>query len=56
MPKITVKPGNPAPESGQYRPVGGIVEVTLVKDKTTPPNNSGKGQQKFVLVDKTKHK
>ena len=55
MPKITVKPGEIVPVSGQWKPVGGDTEVTLVKDTKVPPNN-GKGLQKFILVDKTKHK
>jgi len=51
---VTVKPGEKAPVSGQYKVVGGKDEVTLVKDKIVPPNNSGEGKQAFKLVDKTK--
>ncbi|MHB8279753.1 MAG: hypothetical protein ACYDIA_19170 [Candidatus Humimicrobiaceae bacterium] len=53
--KITVKTGAITPKSGQYKPVGGKTEVTLVQGKKVPPNNTGK-TQKFVLVDITKHK
>ena len=51
--KRTVKPGQKAPESGQYKTPNGT-EITLVKGKTVPP--TGKPNQKYVLVDKTKHK
>lgn len=50
----TTKTGQKAPVSGQYKPVGGKTEVTLVKGKTVPPTSSG--ATTFVLVDKTKHR
>lgn len=49
-----VKTGEKAPVSGQYRPIGGKTEITLVEGKKIPPTSNGK--TKFVLVDKTKHK
>jgi hypothetical protein len=53
------KPGEKAPDSGQYGivgPRGGKtgVEVTVSKGETLPP--TPKPGQGFVLVDKTKHK
>jgi hypothetical protein len=50
----TLKPGTPAPKSGQYlNPTTGS-EITGVKGKPLPPTpNSGQG---YVLVDQTKHK
>ena len=48
-----VKTGQIAPVSGQYRPVGGKTEVTLVQGKRVPPTASG--QTKFTLVDTTVH-
>ena len=53
------KPGQKAPESGQYGvvgPKGGTTgtEVTVTKGETLPP--TPKPGQGFVLVDKTKHK
>jgi hypothetical protein len=51
---VKVKPGQKVPKSGQYQVVGGKDEITLVKDKIVPPNNSGKGKQEFILVDETK--
>ncbi|WP_405871010.1 hypothetical protein [Streptomyces sp. NBC_00005] len=49
-----INPGTPAPNSGQYRPVGGGSEVTAVQGKPLPPTpKSGQG---WKLVDKTKHK
>lgn len=51
---VKVKPGQKAPTSGQYQVVGGKDEITLIKDKVVPPNNSGTGKQEFILVDKTK--
>jgi uncharacterized protein YrrD len=55
---IRAHAGYPAPESGQYRPVGalgGKSEYTMTKGKTTPPNKQGNTQD-FELIDKTKHK
>ncbi len=59
-PKGTMlKPGQKAPESGQYGvvgPKGGKTgtEVTVTKGETLPP--TPKPSQGFILVDKTKHK
>lgn len=49
-----VKTGQICPQSGQYRPIGGKTEITLVQGKRVPPTHQG--TTKFVLVDKTKHK
>lgn len=54
MAKTTVKTGQFAPKSGQYRPVGSKTEVTLVQGKRVPP--TPQGATKFTLVDATKHK
>lgn len=49
-----INPGTPAPDSGQYRPVGGGNEVTAVQGKPLPPTpTAGTG---WKLVDKTKPK
>ncbi len=53
------KPGQKAPESGQYGvigPKGGKTgtEITATKGETLPP--TPKPGQTFKLVDKTKHK
>lgn len=50
----TLKPGTPAPLSGQYKNLKTGTEVTGVKDKPLPPT-PGRGQG-YKLVDKTKHK
>jgi hypothetical protein len=54
----TVKPGQPAPQSGQYQkigPRGGAgAEVTAVKGKPMPPADKPGGT--YRLVDPTKHK
>lgn len=52
--KTTVKTGQKAPVSGQYKPAGSKTEVTLVQGKRVPPTSSG--ATKFTLVDQTKHK
>lgn len=52
--KRNVKPGAPAPTSGQYRPTGGGSEITAVEGKPLPP--TPKSGQEWVLVDATKHK
>ncbi len=54
MHKTTIKTGQVAPISGQYRPAGSRHEVTLVRGKKVPPTING--AVKFTLVDKTKHK
>ena len=54
MTKTTVKTGQIAPKSGQYRASGSKTEVTLVQGKKVPPTAKGAG--KFILVDATKHK
>lgn len=53
------KPGNDAPASGQYVPVGprggkGGNEVTIIKGKPLPP--TPKKNQIWVLVDPTDNK
>lgn len=49
-----LKPGTPAPTSGQYREIGKRTEVTSVEGEPLPPTSGpGKG---YVLVDPTKHK
>ena len=55
------KPGQPAPDSGQYRPAGpsgkpvpGSTETTAVEGKPMPPTPHP--DQTWVRVDKTKHK
>jgi hypothetical protein len=49
-----LKPGQPAPDSGQYQQVGGGPEITAIEGKPLPPTD--RPGQKWVLVDKTKHK
>lgn len=54
------KPGELAPESGQYKVVGSRGadkerEITMVQGKTFPPAPSG-SDIRYVLVDLTKHK
>lgn len=53
-----LKPGQPAPKSGQYQqigPKGGKgKEVTGVKDKPLPPTPAKGGT--YTLVDPTKNK
>jgi len=49
-----VKPGTPAPSSGQYRPVGGGPEVTVPKGHRLPP--SPRPGKSWVNVDPTKNK
>ena len=52
--KPTARPGEKAPASGQYRPVGGGNEVTVPKGHTMPP--SPKPGKPWVLVDPSKNK
>ncbi|MDR6861426.1 hypothetical protein [Variovorax guangxiensis] len=50
----TLKPGTPAPKSGQYQNPGTGNEVTGVKGKSLPPTpRPGQG---YKLVDPTTHK
>jgi hypothetical protein len=58
--KKIVKPGEPCPDSGQYRRVGprggdpGGGEITGVRGKPMPP--TPKPGQGYKIVDPTKHK
>jgi hypothetical protein len=56
--KSGFRPGEAAPNSGQYREIGPRGgkgrEVTSIKDKTLPPT-SKKGRS-YTLVDPTKNK
>lgn len=52
---VVARTGAKTPVSGQYRPAGSRTEITLSKGDRVPPNNTGK-QQRFTLVDKTKHR
>ncbi len=59
MPKETHKPGEKAPDSGQYEitgPRGGRTgeERTVTKGEPLPPTREP--GQKYIIVDKTKHK
>ena len=54
MPKKVLKPGTPAPASGQYQNVKTKTEVTSVKGEPLPP--TPRPNQGYILVDKTKHK
>lgn len=49
-----IKTGQICQQSGQYRPIGGKTEVTLIQGKRVPPTQQG--ATKFVMVDATKHK
>jgi hypothetical protein len=51
--RTTVKTGQKAPVSGQYKPRGSKSEITLVAGKRVPPTSTGTTH--FTLVDKTKH-
>lgn len=56
--KEMLRPGQPAPESGQYGvfgPRGGSREreITAVKDKPLPPTREP--GEVYMLIDKTKH-
>ncbi len=59
MSKRVLKPGHIAPRSGQYEivgPRGGKTgkERTVTKDEPMPP--TPKRNQRYILVDPTKHK
>jgi hypothetical protein len=54
MSSKSVKPGQPAPASGQYRPKSGGPEITLPKGHIAPP--SPKPKTPWVMVDPTKNK
>ena len=54
MAKEKLNPGTPAPVSGQYQNTTTKTEVTVTKGEPLPPTPE-KGQ-KYILVDKTKHK
>jgi hypothetical protein len=54
MSKKQFKPGNLAPQSGQYKNTTTNHEVTVTKNEPFPPTpESG---QNYILADKTKHK
>ena len=52
--KRTFTPGEKAPKSGQYRNTGTKTEVTATQGEPLPP--PPKKNQKYILVDPTKHK
>jgi hypothetical protein len=53
-PKGPLKPGTPAPVSGQVKVPGSPYEVTVIEGKPLPPTpNPGHG---YLVVDPTKHK
>ncbi|MBO5324019.1 MAG: hypothetical protein J6A88_07980 [Oscillospiraceae bacterium] len=51
---VTVRTGQKAPVSGQYKPKGSKTEVTFVEGKRVPPTLSGATE--FMLIDQTRHK
>lgn len=54
MARKVLKPGQPAPKSGQYLNVKTGTEVTVTKGEPLPPTpQPGQG---YKLVDPTKHK
>lgn len=48
-----IRPGTPAPKSGQYKVPGSKTEVTGVQGKPLPPTS--KPGQGYVLVDPSNH-
>jgi hypothetical protein len=54
MGKSPLKPGSPAPKSGQYQNTVTKNEVTATKGTPLPP--TPKAGQAYKLVDATKHK
>lgn len=51
---ITVRTGQVAPVSGQYRVIGTSYEITLSKGDRVPPYNGRAAT--FILVDETRHR
>jgi hypothetical protein len=49
-----IKPGTPAPASGQYVSRPGSPEITAVEGKPLPP--TPKGSPGWTMADPTKHK
>ena len=54
MTRRTLKPGQTAPASGQYRIVGERVERTVTRGEPLPP--TPERGQRYVLADRTRHK
>lgn len=52
--KKTFSPGEKAPKSGQYINTRTKTEVTVTQGEPLPP--TPKKNQKYILVDPTKHK
>ncbi len=52
--KKRYSPGETVPQSGQYKNTSTDNEVTCTKGEPLPPTPAS--GQKYVLVDKTKHK
>ena len=52
--KKRFSPGEATPDSGQYKNTTTKTEVTSVRGAPLPPTSAP--GQKYVLVDKTKHK
>jgi hypothetical protein len=52
--QIRTKTGQIAPQSGQYRPAGTKLEITLSRGDRVPPYS--RKAKTFILVDRTKHK
>jgi hypothetical protein len=52
--KQEYKPGQKVPKSGQYKNTNTSTEITAVEGERFPP--TPKKGQKYILVDKTKHK
>jgi len=59
MAKFGVKPGSPAPQSGQYvqqGPRGGLQSTEITSTEGNPMPPTSKPSSTWVLVDPTKHK
>lgn len=52
--KRTFRPGERAPKSGQYKNIKTKTEVTVTRGEPLPP--TPKKDQKYILIDPTKHK